>query len=234
MESVKDILPEWLAEQPIHACVKSVDDLRIISMTQSAAESVGYKSWEETVGLTDFEWRAPMVRFAEKFRANDRYMLHHNINTRYFSSLIYTNGERKTFVGQRQLLKNNRGENIGIFLECIPVDIQTHSDCIALLLQETERFRHRRGEFNFIIDGHLPKKYDLTPTELACLFYLIHKNTVREVGVKLALPKDALALLMNNLMRKMRCETLGTLVDMAIDLGFDTVYPSSLLPAVKK
>lgn len=221
---------DYLSDSPLSACIKSADNLQVISSTQRIADILGYASREEMMGITDYDLQGPVSEYAGVFRAYDRLTLENGGESHYLSSMIHRRGHRTTLIASRSPYKTSDNITQGVLLTFKVVDPPLTQDCMQLLIASSRRAFDRHGQFHYMIDGYLPTQYGLNMQETLYLFYLLQTLSPSEIDARMDLSSASRTSLIESVMAKLKVTQGSDLAEEATLCGLDKVFPGILLP----
>ncbi len=200
---------------------------RYLSLSNVFSKLVGWKTFEEAIGKTDYDIPCQASEFAEYFIETDKKIFSTEKKLVTLDIMPYSTG-LMLVLGERNILKNEKNETIGLISHGIDVsNIRAYRPYLSMHKIDNNLSRKNISTASYILSGeHCPLL--LSNRQQECLFLLVRGKTIKEIGRILKISPRTVEDHMNAIKSKMDCYTKSQLIEKAIDSGFLYYVPRKI------
>lgn len=179
---------------------------------------------EELVGLNDQQLGLNSKQANAQFKQQDLRVLQGQ--SLEIIHQLESPGDGKTYLLQKNPLRDERNKIIGLIYQCIP---WTQPELLQLLKSVDQRYQPSQA---VSADYHVDENQNplkLSKRELECLFLLLRGQTAQQTADILKLSRRTIESYLDNIKTKFGCFNKSELLIKAITLGYQNHLPKSLL-----
>lgn len=219
LEDILSQLPGVVCWQDMNSTFSGCND--------AAFKLFGFKSAEQMIGSTYFDFRCKAVESADRFLAYDKQIIKTQSALTLMIIDTFIHGEteahliiRKPIIQQQKMigfighsLPISTNSLLKMSAKLATLDMQYHQNNV---LQRSYVFKDRYGDIG------------ISKRESECLFYLLRGKSIPEIANILHLSKRTVESYMEHIKIKMNCYSQAELCEKSVALGFVDVIPCSL------
>lgn len=204
---------------------------KFLTANNAALQLSGFKRFEHLLGRSYFDMNCKASEKHDDFVAQDLSVLKSDKPLKILGNYCYSNGNWRILFGEKFVLKNHDNNPVGIaqhFYDVTHNNVIDLSNLYQLSLTECHRINQRISQTSFIIEDQYPN-VDLSQRETESLFYLLRGHTAKHIGTILGLSVRTIETYLDNIKRKLMCESKSQLIEKALFLGYLHIIPQKLL-----
>lgn len=134
-----------------------------------------------------------------------------------------------TCISKKAPLKDDKRNIAGCINQMSELNIPALTKLgINLIKENTKKFNNQSNSLLLSAENHCP--YKLSKRESECLFYLLRGSTAKETAKILEISSKTVEYYIENLKNKFTACTRAELISKAIEEGYLTIIPLSVLP----
>jgi DNA-binding CsgD family transcriptional regulator len=208
-----------MQRMPAYNCIKNVNS-EFVFVTEKVAALTGFDRPDEMLGLTDASLRCKAAESAEEFIAQDKSVMEAEKTIKIAGFDTYANGEFKMVVGLKSPWYSAQGELDGVFIQCIPADLNAIS---RVMINLNESFSKHESRLFDLSDNY--PGLNLTRREIECLFFTLRGKSAHEIGQIIHVSRRTVEDYIRNIKTKMGCASKSELIEKSYHLGYFAVMP---------
>lgn len=228
MDIFQDKKMKLLDQMPGYVCIKNQSS-RLVYLNQDFSKLAGFNCPEDflSIGGLDEQMQCPAANYANTFRKEDRCIIKQGKTLKILGFYGYSGDDWRIMYTVKKPFYDAATSTTGVL--CHAYDM-THSEIINLspLIKELESHKLSKKNYSYYIGEGL-KNHSLSDKQQLCLFYYIRGYTAKSVGEKIGLSKRTIESYLDTIKYKLQVNSKNELIEKAINNGFLSILPSSIL-----
>lgn len=208
-------------------------DFVIRGCSEIMATMLGFKSSDDIVGVTDYDYKCKVAESADKFREQDQLVMNDGVARRVLDIHPFVDGTVKIHLTDKMALRDHAQNIVGEACFLTEINNKVLTDVVAKIVNIYAGTY--KGKKDVINNSYLMvNKYDfncLTKRESEIIFYILIGKTAKMIAEILHISPRTVEKHLGSIKSKMNCQTRADLVMCAIENGFLNCIPSGFLPA---
>jgi DNA-binding CsgD family transcriptional regulator len=143
----------------------------------------------------------------------------------------YANEIRKVLFGEKCPFFDDRGKIIGVMCNVFDISNLKLLDLGQLLINFKKKSSHSLDIYDNFFCYKIEQddfKYDLSPRQQECLFFIIRGKTAKMVAQELNISYKTVEIYIEQIKNKLNCSSKNDLIEKAMADGYMNIIPSSL------
>jgi DNA-binding CsgD family transcriptional regulator len=178
------------------------------------------------VGLTDFDIPSPPVEYAESFQEQDNLVITTGNRIRVIDIHPYSDGNWRAHLFTKTPWKNQQGEIVGTIFSGIELKDTAILEVGHWICRATGLNKKKQASFNLNIHN---QPISLNTRESEVLFLLLYGKKPQYMARALEISVKTVENHVLHLREKFNANSKNELQDLALDLGFGSHIPESML-----
>ena len=201
-------------------------NFKINKITNAWAKMCGFKYFEDFIGLSMYEIKAPVSKSTPFFEAQCRKVINTVQPVHAIDIHTFANRELKLMYTTRLPVLNVDGQVSEIHTECVQLDSSLAVKILPTLLNNPG-FKNKVSLSLEVIDAY--DELDLTRAESICLFYILRGFSNNEMALILSKSVRTIEHHVSNILNKQFFQKRSELIQYAISSGLIYCIPKSFV-----
>lgn len=204
---------------------------RIIACSGQAVELLGFKSFDQLYGKTDYDLNCKAVESAPTFIEQDQEVIKSRKTLKLLDIHTYADGKEHIWVGEKAPFYQD-GVLTGVYITAIDMGrgfIQAYYSKLSKLLLDTEGTNPvNKMPSSVIIRNELPQ-LNLSKVEMLCFFYIVRGFCSSQIAERMSVSVRTVESYYDRIKNKLGCYTKKEIVEFAYQKGYTHFIPEELI-----